>query len=187
MKIAVFGGSFDPIHIGHLIIAEYIKEEYGIDQVLFVPVGIPSHRQNNLVNARERYKMIELAIKDNDKFQVSDIEIEENNTSYTIDTLKKLEKKYPNDDIYEIIGEDSADYLDKWKDYEELIDITKFFVFRRAGYNYTSKHKNIIVADSPLIEISSTDIRRRIKKGKSVKYLIPENVRVYIEEKGFYL
>ncbi len=186
MKIAIFGGSFNPIHNGHLLLAEYLRDEFSIDKVIFVPVGTPSHRANNLLKASVRYKMVEIAIKNNENFDISDIEIRSNQKSYTIDTLRALKKKYPNDEIYEIVGEDSADYIHKWKNYEELVKLAKILVFQRANYNYKSTHENIILANNPLIEISSSHIRDRIRKNKSIKYMIPESIETYIKQNNLY-
>ncbi len=186
MKIGIFGGSFNPIHLGHLIIAEQIREQCDLDKILFIPVGIPSHRENNLENSQKRYEMIKLAIKDNLNFKVSDIEIKNSETSYTYDTLKKLKKENPENIYFEIIGEDSAEYLDKWKEIDELLKITQFLVFRRNG-NYKQNHKNIKVLETPIIQISATQIRNKIKKKESIKYLVNERVIEYIKTNKLYL
>ena len=106
MKIGIFGGSFDPIHLGHLIVAEYTKELMNLDKIIFIPVGNPSHRENSLSSWEHRLKMIELSIEDNPSFEVSKIEILSNKKNYTYDTLIELKKNYPTDEIFEIIGED---------------------------------------------------------------------------------
>jgi nicotinate-nucleotide adenylyltransferase len=184
MKIGIYGGSFNPIHFGHIFLAEYIKEELNFDKILFVPVGIPSHRENNLIDYEHRVNMINLSIKNNKDFELC--EIEKNKISYTYDTYKELKKIYPNDELYEIIGEDSASYLHKWKDYEEMKEKVKFIVAKRANSNYVSTEKNITVLKSPIIEISASDIRTRIKMGKSIKYYLTDEVRKYIEKNKLY-
>ncbi|MBZ4683592.1 MAG: nicotinate (nicotinamide) nucleotide adenylyltransferase [Fusobacteriales bacterium] len=167
MKIGIYGGSFNPIHFGHIFLAEYIKEELNFDKILFVPVGIPSHRENNLIDYEHRVNMIKLSIKNNKYFELC--EIEKNKISYTYDTYKELKKIYLKDELYEIIGEDSAAYLHKWKDYDEMIKNVKFIVLK-----------------SPIIEISASDIRTRIKMGKSIKYYLTDEVRKYIEKNKLY-
>lgn len=186
MRLGIFGGSFDPIHIGHLIIAEYAREYMKLDKVIFIPVGEPSHRENNLLGAKERLEMVKLAIKDNEYFEASDIEIKAEGKNYTYDTVLEIEKLYQVADIYQIIGEDSADYLHKWKNYEELLKHCNFLVFRREGYDYISKHDKIILMDSPKISLSATLIRKRILENKSVKYMLPNEVEAFISTKGYY-
>ncbi|OQY08734.1 MAG: hypothetical protein B6I28_04325 [Fusobacteriia bacterium 4572_132] len=186
MKIGIFGGSFNPIHFGHLIIAEQVREICHLDKILFIPVGIPSHRVNDLADSQKRYEMIKLAIKDNSNFEISDIEIKKMETSYTYDTLIKLKTENPENTYFEIIGEDSAEYLEKWKEIDKLLKITQFLVFKRNG-NYKIKHKNIKVLETPLIQISATQIRNKIKKRESIRYLVNERVIKYINENKLYL
>ena len=186
MRLGIFGGSFDPIHLGHLIVAEYTKELMNLDKIIFVPVGNPSHRENSLSSWEHRLKMIELSIEDNSSFEVSTIEILSNKKNYTYDTLVELKKMYPNDEIFEIIGEDSADYLHRCKNYEELISLCKFIVYKRDGYNFISGNENIMVIDSPKINISATFIRNKVKNNKSIKYLVNDKVLEYIENNKLY-
>lgn len=186
MRLGIFGGSFDPIHIGHLIIAEYAREYMKLDKVIFIPVGEPSHRENNLLSAEKRLEMVKLAIKHNEYFEVSDIEIKAEGKNYTYDTLLEIKKKYSGASIYQIIGEDSADYLHKWKNYEELLKNCSFLVFKREGYEYIPKHEKIILMDSPKISLSATLIRNRILENKSVKYMLPNEVEAFINLYGYY-
>ena len=186
LRAGIFGGSFDPIHNGHLIIAETIREMAGLDKVIFIPVGEPSHRDNNLVAGFHRYNMVSIAIENNPYFTVSDVEIAENIKNYTIDTLKKMIELYPEYEFCEIIGEDSAQSIEKWKDYEELVKITEIYVFKRYGYNYNGGYENIKLMNTPIIEISATEIRDRIKQGKTVRYLISQKVEEYITDNKLY-
>lgn len=186
MKIGVFGGSFDPIHMGHLLIGEFAKEFMNLDKVIFIPVGNPSHRENSLSKNIDRYNMVKLAIENNSSFEISDIEFTKEGVNYTYDTLLELKNIYKNAEIFEIIGEDSADYLDKWKNYEELITLCNFLVFRREGYNYLSKNSNIVIMDNPKIGLSATLIRERVAKGQSIKYMVPEKVEEYIKKEKLY-
>jgi nicotinate-nucleotide adenylyltransferase len=187
MKIGIFGGSFSPIHMGHLVIAEFIRSEKNLDKVLFIPLGIPSHREDDLASVDDRINMVKLAIKSNSHFEMLDIEAKKKAKSYTVDTLRELKKIYPDDVFFEIIGEDSACYLNSWKEYEALIEETKFFVFRRNGYSYDLGLKNVEVVDTPLIDISSTVIRQRIIENKSIKYLVPEEVEEYIKKNKIFV
>lgn len=186
MRLGIFGGSFDPIHMGHLLIAEYAKEYMNLDRVVFIPVGDPSHREANLLDATHRYNMVEIAIRDNPSFEISDIEIKACGKNYTYDTLLEIKKLYPEAQIFQIIGEDSADYLHLWKNYEELIKLCKFLVFRREGYSFVSKNENIIVMDSPRISLSATLIRDRLVSGKSIKYMVSKEVEEYIRKNSLY-
>lgn len=186
MRLGIFGGSFDPIHIGHLIIAEFAREYMKLDKVIFIPVGNPSHREDNLVSAIDRYNMVKIAISNNPYFEVSDIEISHKKLNYTYDTLLEIKNNYENSEIFEIIGEDSADYLHKWKNYNELLKMCKFLVFKREGFDYISNHDNIIVMNSPKISISATLIRNRIKNNMSIKYMVEETVEKYILENNLY-
>lgn len=185
MKIGVFGGSFDPIHLGHLIIAQYVLEKENLDKIIFIPVGKPCHREDNLLSNELRYEMLKVAIKDNPKFEISDIEMKADKTSYTIDTFRELKKIYLNDDLYEIIGEDSAVYIDTWKEIDELVKIAKFLVLKRPGYNYEGKY-NLTLIDSPEIQISATEIRDRIKIGKDIKYFVTDEVLKFIKSNNLY-
>lgn len=186
MKIGIFGGSFNPIHIGHLILAEEIRVKANLDKILFVPVGNPSHRENNLLDGEKRIELIKEGIKDNPYFELCDIEIKSGKVNYTYDTFLTLQNIYKEDQLVEVIGEDSADYLHKWKNYEELLKLTKFYVYKRKGYDYKSTHKNIIVCDTKEIEISASEIREKLAFGKSIRYLVPKEVEKIILEKGYY-
>ncbi len=187
MRVGIYGGSFNPIHTGHLLIAEYVREEMKLDKIFFIPVGIPSHRDNDLVNPEYRLEMVKRACSTNENFEVLDIEIREEKTNYTYDTLVKLINLYPGYEFYEIIGEDSADYLHTWKNYKKMLEMTKFIVLKREKIGYESRHKNIIVLNSPEVEISSGKIRERLEEGKGIKYLVHEEVEKFIMERKLYL
>lgn len=182
MRIGIFGGSFNPIHIGHLLIAERVREMAELDRIIFVPVGIPCHKENKLLDSKLRQELILKCIEDRKYFEVSDIELKTGETNYTYDTLVKFREKYKEDTFVEIIGEDSAEYLHTWKNYEKLVEETEIFVFRRKGSSYRSLHKNIKVLDTPIIELSSTEIRNRLKEGKSIAYMVPEKIEKILKE-----
>ena len=196
-KYGIFGGSFNPIHYGHLMICEYIKEEMGLDKVIFIPTGNPPHKDLG-VSAEDRYEMVKLAISPNPDFEISDIETTRINLSYTVDTIRELKKIYKEEKLYFLIGLDSLFQLKTWKKIDDLSQEIEFVVALRPGYidkeeinreidflrdNFGTK---INLIKTPLYEISSTDLRDRIHEGKSLRYLIPKKVLDYIEESGFY-
>ena len=196
-KYGIFGGSFDPIHYGHLMICEYIKEEMGLDKVIFIPTGNPPHKDLEL-SAEDRYEMVKLAISPNPDFEISDIETTRVKKSYTVDTIRELKKIYKEEKLYFLIGLDSLFQLKTWMKIGDLSQEIEFVVALRPGYldreeinkeidflreNFGTK---INLIKTPLYEISSTDLRDRIREGKSLRYLIPKKVLDYIEESGFY-
>lgn len=196
-KYGIFGGTFNPIHYGHLMICEYLKEELNLDKVIFIPTGSPPHKDLD-VSAKDRYEMVKLAISSNPSFEISDIETNRVKLSYTVDTVKELKKIYKEEKLYFLIGLDTLFELKTWKKIEELSKEIEFVVALRPKYidiekinrelkflqeNYNTK---VEIIHTPLYEISSTELRERIKDKKSVKYLIPEKVVNYIKESGFY-
>lgn len=196
-KYGIFGGSFNPIHYGHLMICEYIKEEMGLDKVIFIPTGNPPHKDLG-VSAEDRYEMVRLAISPNPDFEISDIETTRVNLSYTVDTIRELKEIYKEEKLYFLIGLDSLFQLKTWKKIDDLSQEIEFVVALRPGYidkeeinreidflreNFGTR---INLIKTPLYEISSTDLRDRIHEGKSLRYLIPKKVLDYIEESGFY-
>ena len=196
-KYGIFGGSFNPIHYGHLMICEYIKEEMGLDKVIFIPTGNPPHKEIG-VSAKDRYEMVRLAISPNPDFEISDIETTRVNLSYTVDTIRELKKIYKKEKLYFLIGLDSLFQLKTWKKIGDLSQEIEFVVALRPGYIDKEEINNEIdflrenfgtkinLIKTPLYEISSTDLRDRIHEGKSLRYLIPKKVLDYIEESGFY-
>lgn len=196
-KYGIFGGSFNPIHYGHLMICEYIKEEMGLDKVIFIPTGNPPHKELEL-SAKDRYEMVRLAISPNPDFEISDIETTRVKKSYTVDTIRELKKIYKEEKLYFLIGLDSLFQLKTWMKIGDLSQEIEFVVALRSGYldreeinkeidflreNFGTK---VNLIKTPLYEISSTDLRDRIREGKSLRYLIPKKVLDYIEESGFY-
>jgi len=183
MKVLVFGGAFDPPHIGHLIVADWIREEMNIERVLFIPY-FRNKDKIPVASPKDRLTMISLAIEGWDGFVLDDVEIRRGGISYTIDTVEELLTRGIGE-IYWIIGEDSVDSLTSWKEWEKLIKLVKFVVAPRWGEK-GSKKDYLIYSNAPRIEISSSLIRERIKAGKSVRFLLPEQVWAYIEEKRLY-
>ena len=196
-KIGIMGGTFDPIHNGHLIIAENSRINFNLEKILFIPTGLPAHKiENEITYSDYRYEMVLLSINSNPYFTVSPMEIERMGITYTIDTIKNLQKLNKNVEYYFIMGEDSLYNFHKWKDYRELLNICKFIVAKRKNENNKLEEKieelnnickdSIYLLESPMIDISSTDIRERIIQNKPIKYLVPEAVELYIKKHGLY-
>ena len=187
MNIGILGGTFNPIHIGHLILAEEVREKLKLGRIIFVPTYLPPHKNNSdIAPAGERLAMIKLAIKGNKYFSVSDIEIKRNGQSYTIDTIKEFKKIYPKEELYFIIGSDLLKYLDDWKDLGEIIKMVSFIVATRPGYALEKIPSHISTIPIRAVDISGFEIRKAIKENKSFRYLVPESVLKYILKKRFY-
>lgn len=189
-KVGLFFGSFNPIHIGHLIIANYIANFTELDEVWFVvsPQN-PFKEKKSLGNMYDRLEMVNLAIEDTDRLRVSDIEFGLPQPSYTVDTLVYLEEKYPKKEFFLIMGEDNLTGLLKWKNAEIILRDYKIIVYPRPGYDAGElrKHPSIIMTNTPVMELSSTFVRTAIRGGKSIKYFVPDKVVDFIDKKGLYL
>jgi len=204
MKIGLFGGTFNPVHFGHLRVAEEVREAFLLDKIIFIPAGVPPLKKYDIVEANHRLKMTELAIKDNPFFEVCDIEVKHKKPSYTVNTLTNLKKLYQGHTLFFIMGIDAFLELKSWHRYEELLRMVDFIVMSRPGFNNlqrsefieqkesencfkikNSDKKAFFISVSPFW-ISSTILRQMLQKGKSVRYLVPEEVRKYIEENKLY-
>ncbi len=194
-KIGIMGGTFDPIHVGHLMIAEAVWDEYKLDKVLFIPAANPPHKHSVTTSARHRFNMTLLATCSNPHFEVSSIEMERSGPSYTIDTIKELKKIYGEDtEFFFIVGADCINELPTWYKIDELLSICKFIATKRPSYKLDLQtiqpqlnNLNITLLQTPELEISSTDIRQRIKKGYSIQYITTEQVQQYIRKEELYL
>lgn len=188
MKIGILGGTFNPIHVGHLILAEETRQKLNLSKIIFVPSFLPPHKEaNSILSAKHRYKMVELAIKKNKFFQVSDIEIKRENKSYTIDTLRQLKREYPKSVLFFIIGSDIIKDLSKWQDIKEVEQLAKFVIATRPGYPLEGVPEDIMPVHIQALDISAYEIRRRIKNNLSIRYLVPEEVRQYILRRRLYV
>ncbi len=189
-RIGILGGTFNPIHMGHLAIAQMSLEKLKLNKILFVPSYLPPHKRiTYLASAYDRLQMVRLGIKGNPHFEVLDYEIKRKGRSYTIETVKFLKNIYlRKTKLYFIIGEDSLPYLKSWKQIEEVVKIVSFIVVNRPGYRKRKvplgiKYHSVVM---PGIEISSSYLRQRISQGKSIKYLVPDEVISYIENHQLY-
>ncbi|MBP7072091.1 MAG: nicotinate-nucleotide adenylyltransferase [Clostridia bacterium] len=198
-RIGIMGGTFDPIHYGHLAAAEAARVEFGLCKVIFMPAGNPPHKQSQKISdAEHRYRMTALATSSNSGFEVSRLEVDKAGITYTFDTMEELRSIYGEaPEIYFITGADAVLELLTWYKIGELLTLCKFIAVTRPGFDIwkleqkiaeiSSKYDGeIICLEVPLLEISSTDIRERIKNGKPVKYLLPEEVEAYIHKNGLY-
>lgn len=192
--LGVMGGTFNPIHHGHLVAAEIIRDEFKLKEVLFLPSGKPPHKENDeIVSPEHRWIMTLLAVTGNERFSVSTIEIKRGGESYTRDSLLELKKLYGNGtETYFITGADAIADISTWHRTEDLPKLAKFIAVSRPGYKLDLEkidsrfRKSTFLMEIPALVISSTDIRNRIRKGKTIKYLVPEAVERYIYKHRLY-
>lgn len=187
MKIGILGGTFNPIHVGHLILAEEAREKLNLDKVIFVPAYLPPHKNGSeIALAKARFEMVKCAIKGNAFFSVSDVEIKRSGRSYTIDTITEFKKEYSQDELYFIIGSDLLTYLDDWKDLGQIIKMVKFIAATRPGYPLEKIPSYIQTLAIRAIDVSGFEVRSCVRQNKSFRYLVPEAVFNYINKKRLY-
>ncbi|WP_230499327.1 nicotinate-nucleotide adenylyltransferase [Sutcliffiella rhizosphaerae] len=185
-KVGIIGGTFDPPHLGHLLIANDVREQLNLNEVWFMPNHIPPHKQNDTITPTEvRKAMLVAAVESNPYFRVESIELLREGPSYTYDTMVLLKKNHQDTHFYFIIGADMVEYLPKWFNIEKLLELVTFVGVKRPGYPVQSPYK-ITEVEAPEMDISSTMIRNRVKEGRSSLYLVPEGVKQIIEEKNLY-
>ena len=185
-RIGIMGGTFDPPHNGHLLIANEVLLALQLEEVWFMPNNIPPHKEyNQLISNEERVKLLTLAIEDHADFHLQAIELEREGPSYTYETIQLLREKYADSEFYFIIGADMVEYLPNWHKIDELLSLIRFVGVKRPGYTFTTPYK-ILSVDIPQFDVSSSMLRERFAKKINTKYLLPENVRHYIEEKKLY-
>lgn len=189
MKVGLFFGSFNPVHIGHMVLANYMLEFTDLDKIWFVvSPHNPLKQKDSLLHERQRLQMVSLAIGDNNKMKASNIEFKLPQPSYTVNTLAYLKEKYPDNDFALIMGTDNLENFHKWKNYEEILKNYQLYVYPRpeAGGGELLKNKNVKFLNAPLMEISSTAIRKAIKEKKDVRYFVPLAAWEYMRESHFY-
>ncbi|HEX9063042.1 MAG TPA: nicotinate-nucleotide adenylyltransferase [Clostridia bacterium] len=198
-KVGIMGGTFDPVHHGHLVTAEFVREEFMLDKILFIPVGQPHHKINkNVTGAKDRLNMLHAAVRGNAFFEVCTIEIDREGYTYTVDTLEQLKATLKDTDIYFIVGADVINELTLWKNYEAVFKMCEFIAVMRPGTSKNDYINEILrlsreynakihMVDAPLLDISSTTIRKRVHDGKSIKYLVPSGVEETIKNEGLYM
>ncbi|MCF7916144.1 MAG: nicotinate-nucleotide adenylyltransferase [Candidatus Omnitrophica bacterium] len=185
MKIGILGGTFNPPHIGHLILAQEVLEQFSLDKIFFIPTNNPPHKRNKQLDSKQRFLMTKLAVSGNSKFHVLDLELKRKGKSYTVDTIAELKNKYPKDKFYLIIGSDLAKNFKSWRNPEKIKKMVTVIVAKRRGSSFRSS-KEFKQVDITQIELSSSQIRARIKKEKTIKYLVPEAIENYINKNNIY-
>jgi nicotinate-nucleotide adenylyltransferase len=193
-RLGVMGGTFDPIHYGHLVTAEEALVQFALDAVIFVPTGQPWMKHEREVSpAEDRYLMTVIATASNPRFQVSRIDIDRDGPTYTVDTLRGLSAEHPDAELNFITGADAMLEILEWKDHEEALALAHFIAATRPGYDLarfmasaTAGHASVSLMSIPALAISSTDVRERIREGRPIRYLVPEGVKSYVEKAGLY-
>jgi nicotinate-nucleotide adenylyltransferase len=194
-RLGVMGGTFDPIHYGHLVTAEEALHQFELDEVLFVPTGQPWMKEHEAVSpAEDRYLMTVIATASNPRFRVSRVEVDREGTTFTVDTLRSLrEEAGDGSDLFFISGADAILEIFQWKDPQELFELAHFIAATRPGYDIDvfeatapTSHPGISVMNIPALAISSTDVRTRVAAGRPIRYLVPEGVNSYVQKAGLY-
>ena len=192
MRVGLFGGTFDPIHIGHLIVAEEARERVGLDRVVFVPCGIPPHKRSERVSTGAiRLEMTMLATRGNPGFEVSDFEVSRDEASFTIETVRHFGRKLGKDaELFLIVGADSLLEMSAWKDPVDLLSECRPIVVSRPGFDLDGVEPRLrdraLFVEGVSVSVSSTDIRTRVACGRSIRYLVPPPVLSYIVENRLY-
>lgn len=190
-RFGFLGGTFDPIHSGHLILAQQLMEKFQLDKVIFIPSAAPPHKDDKSVSpAHHRLEMTRAAVEDNPQFEISGIELKREGKSYTIDTIRELKKLHPHSDFFLLAGSDVLTEFDTWKDPDKIFREIKVIIGVRPGYDIIESDnkffKKSIIAEINGLHVSSTQIRQKVREGKSIKYLVPLRVEEYIKAKGLY-
>jgi len=193
MKTCIFGGTFDPPHIGHLLIAQTVFESENFERLIFVPANIsPAKKNGNNSSPKERSRMLEIALINNPNFEISDLEIKREGVSYTVDTMKEFvdELKLDKKDLFFLMGSDTLKSFHNWKNPEEILNLCNIIVAIRPGFTPSDIPQWVLdsvrFANIPRFEVSSTNIRRRWREGKTIRYMVTKEVWEYIDEKDLY-
>lgn len=186
-RIGILGGTFNPPHLGHLILAQESLCKLKLDRVIFIPTYLPPHKKVKGNGAYARYKMTVLACKGNPKLEVSKIEIDKKSVSYSVETLRKLRKKYGKAaKLYFITGSDSLKEIENWREVDEILRLSSFIVAARPGFPFVKTKRKVKLIDMPPIDISSSMIRDRVRNSKPIMYLVPDPVREFIKKNRLY-
>ena len=192
VKLGIFGGTFNPPHVAHLLAAEGVRDHLKLDKILFVPAAMPPHKQkDDVIPAKHRLEMVKLAIKGNPFFELSDIELRRRGPSYTIDTVNEMKRLYPHDEIFFILGIDLLIDFETWKEPGKILEGCTLVAMNRPGFDLGVVDKKLLsrveLVNVPSVDISSTNIRRRVKSGRSIRYLVTAEVEDYIRCNSIYL
>lgn len=192
MKVGIMGGTFDPLHIGHMMAAETARESYGLQEVWFMPSHIPPHKHEAGATGEDRLSMVQEAVKDHPAFGILDWEVVRGGVSYTLETVISLQEEYPQHEFFFIVGADMVQYLPKWQGIEELVQRLTFIGVGRPGTPLDLGllpgfiAERVVLADMPLVDLSSTMLRARAAEGKSIRYMVPDAVFDYVQRSGLY-
>lgn len=193
MKIGIMGGTFDPVHLGHLLVAEQARERMMLDEIWFMPSNIPPHKdQQPIADPMHRLEMVRLAIADQPSFKLCELEFELGGTSYSVNTATILKERFPQHQFHWIIGADMVQYLPKWFKIREMVELVSFIGLDRPGYENSTNElpdwlaHSLTMIQMVQVDISSTEVRNRLANGKSVRYMLTEPVRLYIQENQLY-
>ena len=197
-SLGIIGGTFNPIHYGHIVAAECARDAFKLDRVVFVPAARPPHKVlDEVLDSQRRYEMVQMAVQDNPDFAVSALELKRQGLSYTVETIASYQQEFPGAKIFFIIGVDALLLIKNWKDVERLASLCSFIVVTRPGYQLSHEEENfreipasvwkkILVVPIPGLYISSSDIRQRVAKGQTIKYLLPPAIEEYILKNDLY-
>ncbi|MDQ0205507.1 nicotinate-nucleotide adenylyltransferase [Alkalicoccobacillus murimartini] len=187
-KIGLFGGTFDPPHLGHMLMAEEALHECHLDEIWFIPVSTPPHKEREVTPGDMRFEMLVRSTSEEPRFQVSDAEIKRQGRSYTVDTVKHFTSQYKDHEFYFIIGGDMVESLSEWKDIDTILELVTFIGFKRSGSSQTPRlyKDRIHHLDLVQVDFSSSHIRERIQAQKPIRYMVPDSVHSYIMEGGLY-
>ena len=190
-RVGLFGGSFNPPHVGHLAVAEGARDAASLDRVLWMPAATPPHKQDDDIPAAEhRLAMTRAATEDHPAFDVSDLELRRAGVSYTVDTLRTLRREHPDTEFLLLIGGDSLAQFHTWREPEAILDLAELLVYPRPGFDLSAVDEAVrrraTILDRPLLDLSSTDVRGLLRAGRSARYLVPDAVLAYAGEHGLY-
>ena len=190
-RLGLFGGTFDPIHTGHVIAAESVHDQLALDEMWFIPARVPPHKEAPAISAEDRFAMVEAALQDHPAFTASRLDLDRPGPSYAEDTLDAVRNLRPNDELYYIIGADMLRDLHTWRHPDRIVTLAHFVAVARPGDALDTGHSAVAarveLLHTRLIDISSSDIRTRVAAGKSIRYLVPSGVAAYIEEYRLYV
>ena len=186
MRVGILGGTFDPIHIGHLIAASSVYEALNLDSVVFIPAGDPwQKRDRDLSTGQQRLEMVKLATENDARFQVSDVEIARSGPTYAVDTVREWQRLNPSDELFWIVGSDALSGIPSWHEWEAFVSAVTIVAVNRVGQNDAVPF-DFVSVDMPEIRISATELRDRFTNGLDTQYLVPKNVSQYISDQGLY-
>ncbi len=190
MSYIIYGGLFDPVHLGHIVIAREAYRKINPKKIIWIPSAAPPHRKVDGIPARQRKKMLEHLFRDIGEYEVSSVELDKEHSGYTSETIKIFSRRYPQEKIYLLIGIDEAINFKKWKNWEYILKKVSLIIGKRDNINGSIPDEvksGAVILDNPLVDISSSWLRERLKEGKSVEKYLPDNLDEYIKERGLYI